>query len=99
MFNGKLKGSLKYFFEDENFGRNLWNPYLIWENSKFETETSKFGGARAIRFGCKSQEDCYASPKLPLYYNLNRKILHKQQDSVDNIYLSIFIKTEVRVMH
>ena len=41
IFNGKLKGSLKYFFEDENFGGNLWNshPYLIWENSKFETET------------------------------------------------------------
>ena len=46
MFNGKLKGSLEYFFEDENFGGNLWNshPYLVWENSKFETETSKLGG-------------------------------------------------------
>ena len=46
MLNGKLKGSLEYFFEDENFGGNLWNshPYLVWENSKFETETSKLGG-------------------------------------------------------
>ena len=51
MFNGKLKGSLEYFFEDENFGG-------VWENSKFETETSKSGGggggARAVRFGCKT---------------------------------------------
>ena len=46
MLNGKLKGSLEYFFQDENFGGNLWNshPYLVWENSKFETETSKLGG-------------------------------------------------------
>ena len=46
MFNGKLKGSLEYFFEDENFGGNLWNsnPYLVWENSNSETETSKLGG-------------------------------------------------------
>ena len=46
MFNGKLKDCLAYFFEDANFGGNLWNsyPYLVWENSKFETETSKLGG-------------------------------------------------------
>ena len=50
MFNGKFKGSLEYFFEDENFGGNLWNshPYLVWENSKFETETWKLGGCNGI---------------------------------------------------
>ena len=55
MFNGKLKGSLEYFFEDENFGGNLWNshPYLVWENSKFETDF-KVRGVCAVRFGCNA---------------------------------------------
>ena len=46
MFNGKLKDCLEYFFEDANFGGNLWNSYLylVWQKSKFENETSKLGG-------------------------------------------------------
>ena len=46
MFNGKLKYCLTYFLEDANFGGNFWNsyPYIVWENSKFETDTSKLGG-------------------------------------------------------
>ena len=43
MFNQKLKDCLEYFLEDANFGRNLWKSYLylVWENSKFQTKSSK----------------------------------------------------------
>ena len=46
MSNGKLKDCLAYFFDDANFGGSLSNsyPYLVLENSKFETKTSKLWG-------------------------------------------------------
>ena len=43
------------FLEDAKFGGNLWNsyPHLVLENSKFETESTKFG-AFAVHFDCKT---------------------------------------------
>ena len=82
MFNGKLKECLAYFFEDANFGKNLWNsyPYLVLENSKFETETSKLRGARAVRSDCKeAQKSRHESTTLKRkYYNciIGRLLLH-----------------------
>ena len=59
--SGKLKNCHAYFFEDADFGGNLWNsyPYRVLKNSKFETEASKLRGAHIVRFDSKGPVSSY----------------------------------------